>query len=59
MSKISSVLLYKGSLGKFSKNSAKDFMHHKGSYFENKEDYQLTNGENNYEITEMEVFKLI
>ena len=44
---------------KFLTHSAKDFMQHNGSFFNNKEDYQLTQGEKNYQILEVEVFKII
>lgn len=44
---------------KFLKCSCKDFMQKNGSYFIKKEDYSLTNGEKNFEIEEVEVYKII
>ena len=44
---------------KFLKYSCKDFMQKNGSYFNKKEDYTLTNGEKNFQIEEVEVYKII
>ena len=44
---------------KFLSCPCKEFMQKNGSYFINKEDYSLTNGEKNYLIEEVEVYKII